>query len=256
MKNAALVDLNFRTLLHYGCPPTPHHTYPSHEKPNCTGYCVSCESGETPIVRAGCLDLMSHGCDTSDFERFIGESLPSVANRFDKPVMFLLEDPGGWKKNGEVVLFQHYNKQPPINHYYWVPYFPDGVKKWAQRHEVPRGSYGSYFAYLMVRHGLVNTYITNVVKCRVSRAHSGLKQTDTYTRVRRNCSQFLASEMELHDPRIVFCFGGRAEQGFLALGQRRAVCRLYHPATRRCTCSWDTLMSRNDARIEEAIKRL
>ena len=91
MKNGALAAINFREILEHGGQPDVQYRY----KPSlpCQGYCVDCE--ETGILErtGGRLDLMSHGCDSSDFEAILGKMTPSPAG-VEVPVLFLLEDPG------------------------------------------------------------------------------------------------------------------------------------------------------------------
>src|SRR4051794_38617595 len=96
MRNQNLVDLNFNHLLRYGGEPPVRNAY---DVPlQCFGYCVNCDKKGVP------LDLMSHGCDTSDFEELLGP-MPVEAGRVasERPIMFLLERPGGDYGNGEQV---------------------------------------------------------------------------------------------------------------------------------------------------------
>ena len=76
MKDSLLRDLNFRTLISYerGAP-EPQYRY---EEPlRCSGFCTSCEEkGLAPTARWK-LDLLSHGCDSSDYEMLIGPLPPS-----------------------------------------------------------------------------------------------------------------------------------------------------------------------------------
>jgi hypothetical protein len=66
MNNQALVDLNFRDIIDYGGQPPVRHRY---DPPlACQGFCVACEENGLVSISGGRLDLMSHGCDSSDFE--------------------------------------------------------------------------------------------------------------------------------------------------------------------------------------------
>ena len=78
--------MNFNDLLLYGGQPPVQNKYASPLP--CKGYCVSCEK-KYGIA----LDLMSHGCDSSDFEKAIGKPMLAVSGRsdIDRPIMFLLE---------------------------------------------------------------------------------------------------------------------------------------------------------------------
>lgn len=94
MKNKELVELNFRVLLNYGGMPPVENTYTV--PPSCSEFCISSEQQkflqyEPSIV----LDQMSHGADTWDFEQILGD-MPTPYNK--RPVVFLLESPGGYYK--------------------------------------------------------------------------------------------------------------------------------------------------------------
>ena len=161
VKNPELVELNFMELLHYGGQPRVMFRYDRTNRPHCVGYCTGCE--DRGLVRRGELDLMSHGCDSADFESLLG---PLPAEHLIKaPVLFLLEDPGGDYGNGDVVPFGSHRKRPPNRHYFWTlpnPTWPARVSEFGSNF------YGPYFAYLMAKHGLANVYVTNAVKCGVA----------------------------------------------------------------------------------------
>ncbi len=70
MKDRRLADLNFQELLHYGGQPPVRNRYSPPIA--CAGYCVSCEDAGLLQKTGMQLDLMSHGCDTSDFEELLG----------------------------------------------------------------------------------------------------------------------------------------------------------------------------------------
>jgi hypothetical protein len=215
MKNPQLVDLNFRRILNYGGQPAVAWRYNDSNRPNCVGYCTGCE--DKKLVNPGVLDLMSHGCDSSDFETLLGP-LPTQSPVM-APVLFLLEDPGGDYGNGDVVSFRGHTKRPPNNHYFWTP----SNTKWPRKvSEFGWNFYGPYFAYLMATHGLGNVYITNAVKCgvrqTVRKTTPGFKRTDPYRAVARTCLQsFLTKEVEIFQPRLVFCFGQAAHNHYVEL---------------------------------------
>src|SRR4051812_47984659 len=101
MRNAKLVDINFREIVDYGGQPPVKNKY---EPPlHCPGYCISCEESGLLKDSGGKLDLMSHGCDSWDFKSLLGElpgDAPGAGPRLHEPVMFLLENPGGDYSNG------------------------------------------------------------------------------------------------------------------------------------------------------------
>src|SRR2546422_454924 len=215
MKDPQLVALNFRRLVDYGGQPPVEFRYTDASRPKCVGYCTICE--DRKLVAPEVLDLMSHGCDSSDFGTLLGP-LPTQTPIM-APVLFLLEDPGGDYDNGRKVSFRGHSKRPPNNHYFWTL----SNKKW------PRGVsdfgpnfYGPYFAYLMATHGLGNVYITNAIKCGVRQTvrkdQPGFKRSSAYRAVARTCLQsFLLKELEIFQPRLVFCFGQAAHNHYLEI---------------------------------------
>jgi hypothetical protein len=213
MQNPKLVDLNFRQLVDYGGQPRTMFRYDAANRPSCSGYCTSCE--DRGLSQRGELDLMSHGCDSADFEFLLGP-LP-CDQPVRTPVLFLLEDPGGEHGNGDAVTFKGFSKKPPNRHYFWT--LPNHTWPTSLR-EFGANFYGPYFAYIMAKHSLANVYITNTVKCGVAgqlRAEKG-KRGGRYDAVRSNCQeQFLSREIEAFGPQVVFCFGGRAFDNYKRL---------------------------------------
>ena len=113
-------DLNFRELLDYGGQPSAAARY---DPPlPCNGYCVRCEDDGLVQKSGGRLDLMSHGCDSADFEAIIGP-MPKNGRipRVEKHILFLLENPGKDYGNGEEVPFRGLKKEPPVKSYYFAP---------------------------------------------------------------------------------------------------------------------------------------
>ena len=168
MRDERLANLNFREVLHYGGQPNPVQNLYAPPLP-CIGYCVSCEQSGVLAQVGGKLSLMSHGCDSEDFEAILGPMPPSqapgVTRRVNEPILFLLSDPGGSVHNGAKVPFQlgdqRFVKEPPVNHYYWTSSVAQGWPSWPCEVERFAGNfYGPYFAYLMRRHQLSDVYIT------------------------------------------------------------------------------------------------
>lgn len=245
MLNDNLAQLNFCKLLHYGGSPKVQNTYdpPLH----CSGYCVACEESGNVFKNADeHFDQMSHGCDTSDFEELLG-TLHEANNSF--PVVFLLENPGGDYDNGDIVPYKGYEKQPPVNHYYWSP----NIDEWPDDLEKLPNLYGPYFAYLMKKHGLKNVYITNAIKCNTIPANEKTYDKKESTRI---CVQkWLKKEIEIFSPKYIFCFGGNAYnylRKYLPEYYHSSQCvNLYHPAARN---SRTKIVSKNDKLISDAIK--
>ena len=260
MKNRKLAELNFRKLLHYEGEP---NVRASQAAPiPCTGFCVSCE--QNGILDSGDqrLDKLSHGADTNDFERAIGK-LP--AGGLDVPVAFLLESPGGEYDLGSPISYKGITKRPPVNHYYWVPTIPEWP---ADPSKVDPGSYGPYFAYIIATHKLSNAYFTNVIKCSLA-PREGYKfiryfgtavPEERETKILANCfNLFLNEEMMIVNPKIVFCFGGKAakmasDAGLNSLLPAARFVTLLHPAALNYgKITVGQLIERNDQSIQDAL---
>jgi hypothetical protein len=198
MKDRQLRDLNFVELLHYGGQPPVQYRY----RPNlhCDGYCVACEEKGIVDRSRGALGLMSHGCDSADFEQVLGP-MPRIGVGVEQPVLFLLEDPGGCYGNEELIEFRGHKKKPPVNHYYWTP----ETASWPRESAEFNGNfYGPYFAYLMQRHQLLNVYITNLVKCKWTAADKTDK-SKTPADISAYCAEhFLRRELAFFAPSLVF----------------------------------------------------
>ena len=212
MRNIHLANLNFREIVNYGGQPPVQHRYdPSLD---CHGYCISCEQAGVLEQAGGRLDLMSHGCDSEDFEAVLGQMPPSQDPEATRPieesVLFLLSDPGGDYGNGVPKCFNGFKKQPPVNHYYWTPSCQDWPDWPCQIAQFGGNFYGPYFAYLMRRHQLRNVYITNRVKCKFEDSGGGGKELIVGHCVNR----FLLREVEIFVPQMAFCFGKDAKKTF------------------------------------------
>lgn len=249
MKNKNLHRLNFKELLHYPEEVRPANYY---ETPAaCTGFCIECEKTGALDRAKGKLTLMSHACDTDDFEVLLGEKLSPV-QPVNAPVMFLLEDPGGDYNLGENITFSGSTKKPPVNHYY----FSTGLSSWPKSIDSLDGNfYGSYFAYIMKRHSLTNVYMTNTVKCKRVGVENPHIIEDVCVRT------FLAKEIAEFSPISVFCFGTKVFHGLRGrFPEQRCIC-LYHPSfiqNRSYTkgLSPSEAIMENERRIAEELKVL
>lgn len=258
MRDLRLAALNFTEVLDYGGQPRVQNSYSSPLE--CRGYCISCETNGLLRKSGGRLDLISHGCDSSDFEAVLGP-MPRQGVPIEQPVLFLLENPGGEKENGTPVHFQGCTKQPPVNHYYWTP----NVQTWPSAvADFNCNFYGPYFAYLMRRHQLLNVYITNLVKCKwVADGPSG--DGDTSIILKHCVDRYLTKEFEIFLPQVALCFGKRAEVGLRALLHKTGrTCRaawLMHPAfiqfrSQTVGRSQEDLIRENDDRICQVLGQL
>lgn len=260
MKDVRLADISFREIVDYGGQPRGENAYST--PLDCRGYCISCEESGLLKRTGGRLDLMSHACDSMDFEAVLGR-MPRDGAGFTEPVLFLLQNPGGDYGNGAPVDFRGLRKQPPVNHYYWTP----NVQTWPRRVADFEGNfYGPYFAYLMQRHQLLNVYITNLVKCKwVKNPDERDANGDTSLIVNHCVERYLTREVQLFTPRIALCFGKVAENGFRDLSRRIAlhcpVVNLLHPSfiqfrSQTRERSQDELVQENDERVRHGIAQL
>lgn len=239
MKNKILHELNFKTLLGY---PDEFQPQCDYEKPICCHkFCIECE--RSGVANTGGVTLMSHGCDTDDFEKILGSKVDKPA-AVEDPIMFLLEEPGKdfpWRKERS---FSGVTKKIPVCRYYFSP----TSKSWPQSIDDVNGDYyGTYFAYIMRAHSLADVYITNLVKCKWDVKRSPSAET--------NCVRlFLAEEIKEFKPRIVFCFGRKAYGGlcdkFPDLWKQCVY--LYHPAARMKRSKF---FSENDEWIRDALHK-
>jgi hypothetical protein len=276
MRDPCLVKLNFQELLHYGGQPRVCY---EHKPPiPCNGYCVDCEGtepGKGLLEGTGMrLDLMSHGCDSSDYEAVLGE-MPAKGLPVTRPALFLLENPGGDYDFSEQTEFGPFKKGPPVKHYYWIP----KLTSWPTTYkDVDRDFYNSYFAYLMWKHQLTCVYITNLVKCKEIKDSDNTENPPNrrhWQRVVENCTRrYLARELTIlaetktGPVRWAFCFGRKAEKGLLRLlaqdtalnrllGNEFGIIYLYHPAAFRRAAALgktpESMFCENDERIAKEI---
>jgi uracil-DNA glycosylase family 4 len=200
---------------------------------------------------------MSHGCDSQDFTSVLGP-LPIEGRAVDAPILFLLEEPGGDWESGQKIRFRACLKQPPNYHYYWSP----GGHIWpTSLADLGDNFYGTYFAYLMRKHGLRNVYITNVVKCRWVAAADDARRDKSP--IVEHCTQrFLAREVTILKPRLVLCFGNDALAESQEVRRHCAPqCRvgtLLHPSYIQYRCQThgrtkQDCLDINDSRVCEAL---
>jgi len=254
MKNKTLHHLNFQELLQYPDSFSPRHFYD--EPISCRGFCVHCEKSGVLERAKGALTLMSHGCDTSDFESLFEKPLPAPEPVKD-PILFLLQDPGGDYELGEEQTFSGVTKKPPIRHYY----FSTGLPGWPESVEDLDGNYyGSYFAYILNTHSLSNAYITNLVKCKLVKCKRGSVERPKL--VEDACfHRFLSREIEEFRPRVVFCFGRRVHNSLRARMPDQRCVWLLHPSFIQNRSYTQGLSPReaileNERRIREELQRL
>src|SRR5688572_5870234 len=229
MKNRILHQINFTELLEY--PEGYQVKSPKHEPPvKCERCCVECETSGVLAQAGGRLTLISHGCDTSEFESLL-KPFPMRENAFTQPVMFLLEDPG-WDDRSVFKLPDGdggiRKKVPTLFHYF----APTG-KRWPEQMAVVEADgnyYGSYFSYLMNPHGLANLYITNQVKCKRVGVSEGWMVSE------KCIERFLVREVDAFAPLLVFCFRASVTPVFRARFPNIECRQLYHPSFIRDRC--------------------
>jgi uracil-DNA glycosylase len=73
----------------------------------------------------------------------------------------------------------------------------------------------------MREHGLANVYITNLVKCRVSKVGEPLDLSWNDACIVEHCIKtYLLRELEGHEPVVVFCFGHQVHKVAVDLKRR------------------------------------
>ena len=258
MKNLRLVDLNFREVLGYGKQPTVE--FKRKDPAPCLSYCVRCEEDGVLLKAGGRLDLISHGCDSEDYEHILGP-MPLVGDPVNEAVMFVLEDPGGDWDSGEIVEYHGFSKKPPSRHYYWAPNCTTWPKNLKDLNNV---FYGPYFAYLMCKHGMRNVYITNTVKCRW-KAVPGVRGVGK-RHVVKHCTQYyLKREIEAVAPVLLLCFGGNAYKNTERLARQSntgcIIKQLLHPSYIRNRChvhgrTKERCIDINDEKIRDGVRKI
>lgn len=233
-----LFDLNFNELLKYPKDFTPKFRYQIPLR--CSNFCTYCEkqlqccSNQPP--------LMSHGCSIDEIKKIISEPFKGTD---DRPIMFLLENPGGDYQNGCNIKYNGVEKNPPVNHFYFSP--AHDIKKWPTTvEEVKPNPYGNYFAYLIKRHSLNNVYIANCIKCK----YSG----DMYKKTKKICvEKYLKEEIKIFAPQKIIVFGRKAESILYSyISELNCdICYLWHPAARR---SRKNIIEHNDKILVEFLR--
>lgn len=195
MKNSKLAELNFKTLINY-----PDINGYSNQKPyKCNGFCIDCEQ-KGLLATNEKLERMSHGADSDDFKRIITENYKN-----DTPIMFIMRDPPpSTKPFFTSIEYKGITKEIPTKHYYWIQ---DYINEPITHDIIMNGSvYDLYFWYLQKHFSLNNIYITNLIKCYSNLYHS---KTPNY-KIQNNCiERYLLKEIELFNPRIIFCLDSK-----------------------------------------------
>lgn len=262
MRNNQLFALNFQGIQKYDLKELARRkAKPNYDPPlKCDGFCTLCERNGLVSYNGNVPPILSHGCDTDDYESFLGDlsSHLSVLNiqKYSEPVIFLLDAPGGYWDSGVAFKYNEYKKQPSTKHYYWMPH---KLKKWPssiwKKPETSGEHFGDYFAYLMVKHGLTNVYITDVIKC---------SWENSYTEKSKNmCVEtYLNEEVKFVNPATIFCFSRKVEKMAAKVYPDRKRIFLWHPTairlSRRHRKTPDEIVKTNDsciARITSMVMR-
>jgi hypothetical protein len=248
MKNPLLESLNFKELLCYSSKFFPKHFYDSPIE--CCSFCVECEKNGAIKMAGGKLTLMSHACDTYDYELLFQQPLEGDHLILD-PIIIILENPGKDYSLGKEITYQNVTKKPPVYHYY----FSTELGSWPSTYEDLDGNYyGSYFAYLIKRHGLKNAYITNLVKCKTVDSHSPHF-------VEQSCvNAILTREIEIFQPKLALCFSRKVYNSFRRYFPQIKSLYIYHPSFIRNRSYTKGItpkeaMQKNDLRVGDALSR-
>ena len=129
----------------------------------------------------------------------------------------------------------------PAKSWYWLPDESDHKLDTYNPKEYTKnstqGKYGEYFASIIYRFGLRNVYVTNMLKCGVSRGGKAILKSNQCKSIRDNCiSQYLYQEIKSFQPEAMFAFGhntyNEVRKKFTDYSPSKKLFYLPHPACR------------------------
>jgi len=200
------------------------------------GFCTSCEEkgiNVCPKDNSFSLKNISHGAMSDDIILATGQHDIDFSGWKDDAVMFVMENPSidwGFYEEHE---YNGFTKKP-TKEWYWV-------HSKQKRIEFPKafqgGEYGSLFNSIIFTFKLKRAYLTNIVKCGMNNAKNEYKGTNDYQQscIKNCCDRYLSKEIEILDPKVIFCFGNNAENRVRALLKDKdtVIIGLPHPARQK-----------------------
>jgi hypothetical protein len=185
------------------------NSYISNNKHLTTGYCTRCEDKgchACPNDSTFSLSHISHGSSSDDLFQATRTETSFLLDWHSENVLFIMESPSidGWGLYSEVEYRGHRKK--PAQLWYWIHKHQDHA---IYPTHFARGEYGLLFKSIVFTFRLKNAYLTNLVKCGLNNpdgAFKGFKEYDP-SAVETCYENFLAKEIQLLQPKIIFCFG-------------------------------------------------
>lgn len=229
-----LRELNFSKLINLDFPHIESYTfsdyrYNHYEHYPIKSYCISCEKKNwhrSVDDRSFQLSYLSHGAHSADFIESLNPPLESLNDWHDEAVMFIYDIPTDNKIYTEV-NYLNYSKRP-AKKWCWI----EGEANSLNQFQATAASHFMLSTILTFR--LANAYVTHLVKCGMSNPEQQVKPINFYQEdCIRNCfREFLAYEINILKPRVIFAVGTLVEQKLFDLvGNSYLIQSLPHPKT-------------------------
>lgn len=215
-------------------------------------YCTKCDSISpcaVEDVKGRFLANISHGTHTYDFimahnrdEKDRAEKFSQVEGWSKKPVLFVMENPGGMSSNYHKDLGDR--KKRAIESWYWLNCsYNEPDKAYVYPNFFRQGEYGKLVYSIINTFKIANGYLTNMVKCGMIDENEQYVTTDKYSKIIvNNCikeqlSREIAAMRGGDDNQkvIIFAFGkntyGRLVEELTDL-DKYSIYLLPHPVSR------------------------
>ncbi|HVI47868.1 MAG TPA: uracil-DNA glycosylase family protein [Chitinophaga sp.] len=212
--NIDLKKLNFNDLLQLdnsiNIDEYTFNSYLLNQRHKITGYCVRCETNgcnTCPSDSSYTLQNISHGATTEDLLHATDQLNIDFTEWHTEGVLFLMESPSKDYDIYEDVVFNGYTKRP-TKLWYWIH---EPQQKYNYPEQFIGGTYGKLFNSIVFTFQLKNAYLTNLVKCGLNDVNDNYKGLKDYNPACvKNCYEsFLKKEIEIINPKVIFCFGSR-----------------------------------------------
>ena len=176
------------------------------------GFCTKCEQkgiNICPTDQKFKLQAISHGSMSDDYIMALEDSNIDTSSWKTENVLFIMESPGIVNDFYKEVEYNGIKKCPSVE-WYWIH---EKQEKYTYPDNFIGGAYGNLFNSIIFTFELKNAYFTNFVKCGLNDENGNYKGLDEYD---QNCittcfNEYLLKEIDIIKPKIVFCFGSKAE---------------------------------------------
>ena len=228
-----LRELNFDKLITLDFPQIESYTFSDYRQNHyehypVKAYCVSCETKnwhKATDDRSFQLNYLSHGAHSTDFIESLNPPLESLNDWHDEAVMFIYDVPLEKEIYTEVNYLNYFKR--PAKKWCWI----EGEANSPNQFQATKESHFMLSTILTFR--LANAYVTHLVKCGMNKDQQ-VKGINSYQEdCIRNCfREFLAYEINIIKPRVIFAVGAVVEQKLLDLvGNSYLIQSLPHPKT-------------------------